>query len=182
MKDKKKSSNQSWATRHRQMLLYFSFGIVTTICSLAACYLTLLYGVRLSIFRDSAGEPNSLLDIAGSTAQWTVGVIMAFLTNKKWVFTNAPKGLSASAMQFGIFALSRVGTYFLEVGINLCLIELFSMMHYSTQSLSFGILSVSFSSRLWAKMISSVFVVIVNYFISKLIVFRKRNDIRKKRR
>ena len=175
MKDIKVSSHKSWAARHRQLLLYFSFGIITTVCSLAACYLTLRFGVLLPMFKDSAGEPNSLLDIAGSTAQWTVGVIVAFLTNKKWVFTNAPKGLSVGAKQFGIFAFSRVGTYFLEVGINLCLIELFSMLHYSAQSLSLGELSISFTSRLWAKMISSVFVVIVNYFISKLVVFRKKN-------
>ena len=64
------------------------------------------------------------VDILGSTSQWIVGVLVAFLTNKKWVFTDAEKGTKATFKQLGIFSGARVATYFLEVFINLIFIAL----------------------------------------------------------
>ena len=36
------------------------------------------------------------------------------------------------------------------------------------------IFSIALTSRLWAKVISSIVVVVSNYFISKLLVFKKK--------
>ena len=49
-------------------------------------------------------------------------------------------------------------------------IALFEMSGYR----AFEVLGISVTSRLWAKAISSVIIVIANYFISKLIVFKKK--------
>ena len=164
----------SITVRYKQIILYFLFGIITTVCSLGVCYLTLKLGVLLPFFRGADGEPTELLDIIGSTTQWVSGVIVAFFTNKKWVFTEAQKGLRAGFKQFGIFAASRVGTYGLEVVINLAMIALLSLLGYKTFVIAIGSVSLSITSRFWAKAASSVLVVISNYFISKLIVFRKK--------
>lgn len=160
---------KSFYHAHRELILYFSFGIITTVLSLLACYLTLKIGVIFMY--DENGEPTELLDILGSTAQWIVGVLVAFITNKKWVFINAAKGVRATFKQLLTFSSSRILTYILEALTNLGAIALLETLGYSP----FTILGISFTSRIWAKAFSSVLVVVSNYFISKLIVFRKLN-------
>ena len=152
----------------REPLLYILFGVLTTAVSLLACFLTLRIGVIF--LHDEAGEPMALLDVFGSTVQWVSGVVVAFATNKLWVFTDAARGRSATAKQFLSFTGSRAATYVLEVIINLAAIAALDRLGYKP----FEIFGIVISVRVWAKLISSVLVVISNYFISKLLVFRKR--------
>ena len=162
--------------KHKEIILYLVFGVITTIASLAACFVTLKFGVLVPFLRDEAGAPTELLDVIGSTTQWIVGVLVAFFTNKKWVFTDSEKGRGATLRQLITFSGARVGTYFIEVVINLGVIALFDMTSYVPPVLNLIVFSVALTSRLWAKVISSVVVVISNYFISKLIVFRKKEN------
>lgn len=155
--------------KHKEIILYLLFGAVTTVASLTACYATLKLGVFF--IHDENGEPTKLLDVLASTVQWIAGVTVAFITNKKWVFTNADKGFSPTLRQLLKFSGGRLITYFLEVGVNLGAISVFEAVDYTPVEF-FGF---SLTSRLWAKLISSVVIVITNYFISKLVVFKKRN-------
>jgi len=174
-KEKKaKEKNKSFIDSHKQVILYFAFGIITTVCSLGACYATLKFGVMLPVFRTAQGEPNALLDIAGSTTQWITGVIVAFFTNKKWVFTDAPKGRSVALKQLMVFAFSRIGTYFLEAALNIAIIHLLALCGYKSFSIPLVLFTFNVTSRIWGKVISSVTVVITNYFLSKSIVFKNR--------
>ncbi len=158
--------------KHKVFILYFLFGIITTVSSLLACYLAIKFGTK--IWHDENGEPTAWVDILGSTAQWVVGVLVAFFTNKKWVFKSEEKG-AATWRQLGIFTGSRVGTYFIEVIINLGMIALLdNIFHYHTLTIPLGFMNFYLTSRIWAKLISSIVIVISNYFISKLIVFRKK--------
>ncbi len=160
--------------KYKEIILYLFFGVVTTVVSLAACWVTLKVGVMFDGLRDEAGEPTELLDVIGSTVQWVTGVLVAFFTNKKWVFTDAEKGKSAGARQFFSFCGARVGTYFIEVVINLGVIALFEALNYRAPTLNLIVFSLVLSARLWAKVVSSIVVVISNYFISKLLVFKKK--------
>ena len=118
-------------TSKEQMMLYFLFGIVTTVCSLLAWYVTLRIGVLF--LYDENGDPTATLDVLGSTAQWVVGVVVAFITSKKWVFPEAAHGACAAVRQFTLFCSSRLLTYFLEVGINLGVIALLEeCLHYES--------------------------------------------------
>ncbi len=154
--------------KHRQLILYMAFGMITTVVSLAACYLTLKIGVMF--IHDENGEPTELLDILGSTVQWVSGSVVAFFTNKKWVFTHAEHGMRASVKQFGIFAGGRVATYFVEVIVNLAAIAGIEALGYRALTL----VGITFTARVWAKLISSVIVVVSNYFISKIFVFKSK--------
>ncbi len=158
--------------KNKQIILYLFFGFVTTVISLAIWFLTLKIGVNF--INDGNGQPNELLDVIGSTTQWISGVVVAFFTNKWWVFTEAEKGTQAGLKQFGVFAGSRVGTYFLEVVINLLIIKLFDVCGYVAVTLMLFKFGIELTSRFWAKMISSVVVVISNYYISKLLVFKEK--------
>lgn len=160
--------------KHKEIILYLVFGFITTVISLFACYLTLKIGVVF--MHDENGEPTELLDVLGSTVQWVSGVLVAFITNKIWVFTDAEKGARQTAKQLVTFAGSRVVTYFVEVFVNLGVIKLLDdVIGYRAFTLPLIIISIAITSRVWAKVISSVIVVISNYFISKLLVFRKRS-------
>ena len=162
---------KSLYAKYEEIIKYLIFGVITTAASLVACALTLKFGVL--IWHDEAGEPTEFLDILGSTTQWIVGVLVAFFTNKKWVFKNDEKGIRGTGVQLVKFAGARVLTYFLEVVINLGAIWAFDACGYKAPTLTLLSISLVLSSRVWAKVISSILVVISNYFISKLLVFKK---------
>lgn len=158
--------------KYKQLILYLFFGVITTVVSVAACFITLKIGVKF--MHDEAGEPTALLDVLGSTTQWIVGVLVAFITNRLWVFTDAERGVKAGFKQLAVFSGSRVVTYFIEVFINLGVIALFESLGYTAPTLNLIFFSLALTSRIWAKVISSIVVVISNYFISKLLVFKKK--------
>ena len=163
----------SFYNKHKQVILYFTFRIITTIASFAACYLTLKIGVLF--IHDENGEPTELLDILASTTQWIVGVIVAFVTNKIWVFTNAEKGAHSTFSQLLKFSSSRIATYFLEVVINLLGIYALERIGYQ----AFAVLGLEISARVWAKLFAAVIVVITNYYISKFFIFKEKSTNKK---
>ena len=154
--------------KYKELILYLFFGVVTTVVSLAVCFITLEIGVNF--MHDEAGEPTELLDIIGSTTQWISGVLVAFFTNRLWVFTDAEKGTRNTLKQLAVFSGSRVLTYILEALTNLGAIALLEALGYT----AFTLIGISVTERIWAKCISSILVVISNYFISKLLVFKKK--------
>ncbi len=160
--------------KHREVILYLFFGVLCTAVSMGTWYLTMRLGVFF--LSDENGDPTTLLDAIGSTTQWIVGVLAAFITNKKWVFVDAERGWRVSLRQFSVFTGSRVLTYFMELFANIGMIFLFQRLGY----VSFHILSFEVSERIWAKALTAVAVVIANYFISKLLVFRKKGKKREK--
>ena len=159
--------------KYKQIIRYLFFGVVTTAVSLAACFLTLKIGV--AFLHDENGDPTELLDVIGSTVQWVSGVLVAFVTNKLWVFESRDRGTRGTLAELGVFSASRVGTYFLEVVLNLLCIRLFTFFGYRAVSVTVAGVGIELGERLWSKLIAAIFVVIANYYISKIVVFRKKN-------
>lgn len=168
---------KQFIVKKKQLILYLGFGLLTTVISLLAWYLTLKFGVL--IWHDENGDPTPFLDVLGSTSQWIFGVLSAFVSNKLWVFTDAEHGVRTTFRQLAVFAGSRILTYFMEIGLNLFAIFTLEALALPAFSLTLFGLSLTFDARFWAKMFSSVFVVIANYFISKLLVFRQKKPLSK---
>lgn len=162
------SKLKSFCKKHREIIAYLIFGVITTVASLGAWYATMKLGVLF--LSDGQGNPTTLLDAIGSTVQWVVGVLVAFVTNKKWVFVDSEKGWRVTMRQLAVFSGSRVLTYFLELGMNIGMIFIFESLAYK----SFYVLGFEVSERIWAKVLTAVAVVITNYVLSKLLVFRKK--------
>ena len=160
--------------KHREIISYLFFGVVTTVVSLGAWYLTMKVGVLF--LNDGNGEPTTLLDAIGSTVQWIVGVAVAFVTNKIFVFTDAEKGFRKTAKQLATFTASRVMTYFMEMGMNIALIWTLQALGYK----AFELLGFNVDERIWAKAITAVAVTVANYVISKLFVFKKEKRAKEK--
>ena len=162
--------------KHREIIRYLCFGVITTVVSLGVCFATLKIGVLFEPLRDKSGDPTELLDVIGSITQWVSGVLVAFFTNKRWVFTDSVKGAKATAKQLVAFSGARVATLFVEIVINLGVIAIFDLLGYKAPVLNLLVFSLALTSRLWAKVVSSIVVVISNYFISKLWIFKKKED------
>ena len=161
--------------KHKLIIRYLFFGFITTVLSLVACYITVK--ATALIWHDENGDPTAIADTLGSVMQWIVGVLVAFFTSKLWVFTNAERGAKATFKQLLIFSNARVATFFVEWGINLGIIALLDkVFHYNAPTLNLIIMDFELSSRIWAKIISSIVVVITNYYISKLVVFKKKKQ------
>ncbi len=161
--------------KYGQLIRYFTFGILTTVSSIVAYFVVLFIGQTAF----SIHEESRLLDIVRLIAQifqWVVGVVVAFFTNKKWVFTSgAAKGKTATRKQFLMFTGSRFATFWVDTALTFLTIWLLrDALDY--QSFTF---IIEFTPDVWAKIVANIFVVISNYLISKYIVFNKvRNKLK----
>ena len=159
--------------KHREILLYLVFGVLTTFVGWGV-YFGVLW-IWKGVFSLPVEDTTSSMYILGYTiaqvVQWIAAVLFAFFTNKKWVFTDADKNTS-TVKQLGIFAGGRVLTF---------LIDLFGtiLIAIAVAKLIPALTSVTFIGREWnlaeigAKIFVAVVVLVSNYVISKLLVFKK---------
>lgn len=89
---------------------------------------------------------------------WVAAVAFAFLTNKPFVFHSHDWSKETLLPELGKFVSCRVASGLMETAILLVTVDL---LHWN------GVV--------W-KLITSVLVVVLNYFASKLLVFRKKKD------
>ena len=158
--------------KYREIIVYIIVGLLTTIVAYGF-RLGVVYGFApiLGIDLAEAGGRAAGLRAVGTTVGWVAGVIFAFFTNKIWVFRDNVKGKRAVLIQFGEFTLSRLFTYFIEVGIGVGIPALLIALGYKP----FKII-LTFDADLIALGFSVVIVTILNYILSKLLVFRKKKE------
>lgn len=96
--------------------------------------------------------------VVSNTIAWVAAVVFAYLTNKPFVFGSHDWSMATVGPELMKFALTRVASGAMETG----------MLYLAVDVLGW--------SSGWCKIVASVFVVIVNYIGSKLLVFRKKED------
>ena len=102
----------------------------------------------------------NLLGIANdpSTAiAWLLSVLFAFLPNKLWVFESKSFDKQTVIQEFTSFFSCRLATGILD----------FVIMHLA-------VTVAHFNPTLW-KLISNILVIIINYVVSKLLIFKKKD-------
>lgn len=92
---------------------------------------------------------------------WFVSVLFAYLTNRKWVFESKAKGFKNISVECIMFFASRltslgIETVFLKVTVDFMGVD---------EKIS--------------KIIAGIIVIIANYVLSKLVVFRKKKQNQK---
>ena len=87
---------------------------------------------------------------------WIFAVIFAFVTNKLFVFESKSRKPALVLRELVLFAGARVFSLLIEEGFLLFTVE---VLHGNDRIM---------------KLIAAVFVVIINYFFSKFLVFRKK--------
>lgn len=139
--------------KHRAVVLYVIFGGLTTLVDFAICFL--LYRLNLSIY---VGETLDIYTHVADVIGWTMAVLFAFVTNRIWVFRSEARGALAISRELAVFAGGRVGTLLLQEGIMFVFCTLLGWNRYAM------------------RVAAAVLVIVLNYFISKIFVFRKRTQ------
>ena len=168
-----KNANENSGKR-REIILYLIFGVLTTFVGCAVYFSVLL--VWRNIFSLPVEDTTSGLYLAGyTTAQvlhWIAAVLFAFFTNRAWVFTDADKSVSIP-VQLGKFALGRVATFGIDYFVTL-LVSL-GLTVWLPVLTKVALLGKEWNlAEIGAKLLAAVLVIIVNYIISKLFVFKKK--------
>ena len=135
--------------KHREILVYLIVGGLTTVVSWAAKFLWNF------LFYAGTSSPTVVQNTILSVVENAAGIAFAYPTNRKWVFQSKNPNILAEA---GSFVGSRLATMGMSWLLNLLLTNVLGIpMAVST-------------------IVSAVFVVIANYLISKLLVFRGKKD------
>ena len=106
----------------------------------------------------------ALSPTVGNVIAWLGSVLFAFVTNKLFVFESKSLAPTVLLKEGSTFFASRLVSGVLDIG----LFEL--LMWAGLNGTMFG------SEGFFAKILVNVVVIIVNYVLSKLIVFRKKKD------
>ena len=155
--------------RYREIVMYLIFGVLTTVVSMATYFGTLWFGERIMLISPDNAKFN-LVRIVAEILQWVLAVLFAFFTNKKWVFKDADSSVSTGT-QLLRFSTSRLATLGLDALITLGTVWILLALGYQAITL----LGFAISADLIAKLAASVVVVISNYILSKLFVFKANN-------
>ena len=165
--------------KYEQVIRYLFFGITTTVVGWVVYFGVLTFGkaaLGIDTHETSGGDYLAIYTVAQVT-QWIAAVIVAFFTNKKWVFTEADKEKKILP-QLTVFAGGRVLTFVLDYGVTyfgtiaLCaLIPSLSHVAFIGKDLNVN--------EITAKLIAAILVIIGNYFFSKIFVFKKQEKQQK---
>ena len=126
--------------KYKTQIMYMIFGAVTTVVNVVA------YHLLCNIL--------SVPNVAGTIIAWFVSVIVAYITNKIWVFESKSLEISVLTKEMSTFFSCRFATGILDVvimwiGVNLLLLP-----------------SVPI------KILSNIIVIILNYILSKIFIFK----------
>ena len=135
-------------TKYREQLLYLIFGGLTTVVDWSVSFL-------LYYFWGEAIDATPLLLHGANVIAWVAAVTFAYVTNRIWVFESKRRGFVPIVCEIAAFAGGRVLTLLLQEAIMGVFCTWLGLNEYLF------------------KIIAAVLVIILNYFISKLLVFRK---------
>ena len=161
-------------SRRREVTLYLLFGILTSVLA----FLTYLavFGIAEHWLHISMEDKTTLAYtvtyVTAQALQWLVALLTCFYTNRKWVFTEADHGKGTLWHQLWLFAGSRVFTFLLDLAATYGLIHLLSL--WLTPDNAPALLGIKLDAELWAKVIVSAVVIATNYYLSKLLVLKKK--------
>ena len=110
---------------------------------------TLVNIIAYFICYDVSGISNVLSTIIA----WTLSVIFAFITNKLYVFESKENNVF---YEISTFFGCRLGTGILDVGVMYLTVDILKW------------------NALLMKIISNVIVIVLNYILSKVIIFKKK--------
>lgn len=95
-------------------------------------------------------------NVISTVIAWVFSVLFAYVTNRIFVFESKASGTKALLREIAAFFTCRLLTGIMDVAIMWLAVDI-----------------MNFNSMLW-KIISNVLVIIINYFASKIFVFKKK--------
>ena len=163
--------------KHGQLIRYLLFGLVTMAVSFGVFYAVIYISTHFlgALEYGKTSVRYLTWNIVANILKWCSGVLVAFYTSKKWVFTDADKDVSTTK-QLIVFAEGRVLTLIMAMILQYLLELLFAAVITADMTV-FGLtFSAEIIGTTAALLIYSVIEVIANYFFSKIFVFKKKKN------
>lgn len=130
--------------KHKEIINYLIIGILTTIVSLLSYYI-----LALTIL-----NPNNPLELQiANITSWIIAVTFAYITNRKYVFNSKNNKILKESLKF---CSSRLTTLFIDMLLMFIFVS-----------------KLNFNDKI-IKIIIQIIVTILNYIISKLLVFKTK--------
>ena len=95
-------------------------------------------------------------NVISNVIAWIISVLFAFITNKLWVFESKSFNFKLFVKELGSFTVCRVATGVLDLGIMFVGVDLLK------------------GPAIILKIASNIIVIILNYAMSKIFVFKKK--------
>jgi len=161
-----------------EIFAYVFFGVLTTVVSMVTYFVIIWMGERMLSLDPNSGSFYAVRVVA-QILQWVFAVLFAFYTNKKWVFTSADQNVS-TWKQLLTFSGSRLVTLGMDTAVTLGAVAILQGTSYETVEMNF-IIKIPLTADVIAKIAAAVVVIIANYILSKLFVFRSAKEDRIKK-
>ena len=133
---------------NKETISYLIFGVLTTIINIVVFW----FAERELAFIMSEDAAS----LVGNVIAWGISVAFAFVTNKLFVFESKSMAFKVVMAELTGFVIARLLSLAFDEGFMFVAIVLLSM------------------NSLLAKIISNVFVVIINYVLSKFFIFKNK--------
>ena len=129
----------------KEIIRYLIVGVLTTVLSLGVYF----------ILTNTFLNPHKKLELQlANIISWFISVLFAYFTNRKYVFESKEKHIFKESLAF--FS-SRLATLILDMLI-----------------MFLGVSILSFNDKL-VKLFSQIVIIVLNYVLSKLFVFQKKD-------
>lgn len=137
--------------KSEEALMYLFFGVLTTVVSFITAGLS-KWGL------EALGFGADFVSVGSTVFSWICAVTFAYVTNRLWVFDSKSKGAKAIVSEAVSFYGGRVFTLIVEADMM--------WIGYSLLAFNYWI----------TKIAANVVVLILNYVISKLFVFKNKEN------
>lgn len=144
--------------KYKELILYVVFGVLTTAVNIVA------FWVCGKILGDE-------LYLISNAIAWFAAVVFAYFTNKLFVFESRSFDLRTVIKEVGVFFAARAFSFGVEEGGMWLFIDVLNFGEFSIEILGFEI-----DGQMITKIIFSVIVIVLNYFTSKFIAFKKKRN------
>ena len=129
--------------KYQEIIKYLIFGVLTTIISLVTYYL-LVFTIL---------NPNNPIQLQiANIISWITCVTFAYITNRKYVFNSQNRNIISEIIKF---YSSRLTTLFIDILIMFIFV---TVLHFNDKII---------------KLIVQFIIIILNYILSKILVFKK---------
>lgn len=146
---------KSLIIKYKELITYGIFGVATTV-------------VNFGTFKIASMVLGEELYLLSNVIAWVVCVIFAYITNKLWVFESKSMKPDVVFKELLSFFAARGFSFIIEEGGLFLLVDVAGLSEYNLTLFSFSI-----SGTMISKVIVGVVVVIINYFFSKMFIFKK---------
>lgn len=128
--------------KYKDVIPYAFFGVLTTVVNMVV-YWVAAYPLGLSVM--------------GSTViAWITAVLLAYVTNRKWVFHSQAEGIKEIVQELVSFFACRLATGVVDWA---CMFIFVDLLHFNDVII---------------KAAANVLVIILNYVASKLVIFKHK--------